>query len=139
MIYGLLEVSALCMIVIVFYYYFALTPDAFLIASPHPFTIIAAMIGIRYGNYVGIMGAVVCSLFYGMVYQDQFGEILSLLGDITYYKYILSIFWAAVILGIFKDNYEVVTQRLNNRIILLETSLENWAASMKNPLLSIRI
>ncbi len=55
MIYGLLEVSALCMIVIVFYYYFALTPDAFLIASPHPFTIIAAMIGIRYGNYVGIM------------------------------------------------------------------------------------
>lgn len=124
MIYGLLEVSALCMIVIVFYYYFALTPDAFLIASPHPFTIIAAMIGIRYGNYVGIMGAVVCSLFYGMVYQDQFGEILSLLGDITYYKYILSIFWAAVILGIFKDNYEVVTQRLNNRIILLETSLE---------------
>lgn len=124
MIYGLLEVSVLCMIVIAFYYFFALTPDAFLIASPHPFIIIAAMIGIRYGNYVGIMGAIVCTLFYGMVYQDQFGEILPILGDITYYKYILSIFWAAVILGIFKDNYEVVTQRLNNRIILLETSLE---------------
>lgn len=124
MIYGLLEVSVLCMIVILFYYFFALTPDAFLIANPHPFIIIAAMIGIRYGNYVGIMGAIICSLFYSMVYQDQFGEILPILGDITYYKYILSIFWAAVILGIFKDNYEVVTQRLNNRIILLETSLE---------------
>lgn len=122
--YGLLEVNFFCFIILLFYYTFALSPGDLLSVSPHPFIVISAIIGLRYGNYMGIIGASICTAYYGYVYQDQVGELLTLLGDIQYYKYILAIYWSAVILGIFKDNYEVVTQRLNNRIILLETGLE---------------
>jgi len=122
--YGILEVNIFCLIVIVFFYTFAQTPVNLLTASPHPFIIIAAIIGLRYGNYMGIISATICSLYYGFVYQDQVGELVTLLGELQYYKYILAIYWGAIILGIFKDNYEVVTQRLNNRIIIMETGLE---------------
>ncbi len=122
--YGLLEVNIFCLIIVIFYYTFSISPANLLSVSPHPFIIISAVIGLRYGNYMGILGATVCTAYYGYVYQDQVGELLTLLGDLQYYKYILAIYWSAVILGIFKDNYEVVTQRLNNRIILLETGLE---------------
>ncbi len=122
--YGLLEVNIFCLIVIVFYYVFSQSPSNLLTASPHPFIIIAAVLGLRYGNYIGILGALVCTAYYSAVYVDQIGELVTLLGELQYYKYILAIFWGAIILGIFKDNYEVVTQRLNNRIILMETGIE---------------
>lgn len=123
-LYGLLEVNIFCLLITGYFYFIPVSPIGFLTASPHPLIIISAIIGLRYGNYMGIIGATVCSLYYGFVYQDQVGELVTLLGEIQYYKYILAIYWSAVILGIFKDNYEVVTQRLNNRIILLETGLE---------------
>ena len=122
--YGLLEVNIFCSIVVLFFYTLSLSPANLLSVSPHPFIIISAVVGLRYGNYMGIIAATVCTAYYCFVYQDQVGEILTLLGDLQYYKYILAIYWSAIILGIFKDNYEVVTQRLNNRIILLETGLE---------------
>jgi len=129
--YGLLEVNIFCLIIIGFYYTFALSPASLLTASPHPFIIIAAVIGLRYGNYVGIISATICSIYYALIYQDQIGEVVTLLGELQYYKYILAIYWAAVILGIFKDNYEVVTQRLNNRILLMENGIERLGRRYK--------
>ena len=123
-LYGLLEVNIFCLIVIAFFYTVAVSPAQFLMASPHPFIIISAIIGLRYGNYMGIAGATICSIYYVLVYQDQIDSAVTILGEIQYYKYILAVYWSAIILGIFKDNYDVVTQRLNNRIILLETGLE---------------
>lgn len=124
LLYGLLEINLSCIVIIAYYYIVAQSPARFLSASPHPLIILAAVIGLRYGNYIGILGAVICTAYYGYVYTDQVGKFLTILDNFNYYKYLLSIFWAALILGIFRDNYDIVTLRLNNRLLLLETGLE---------------
>ncbi len=124
LLYGLLEINASALAVIAYFYLVSQSPSNILTASPHPYIVLSAVIGLRYGNYIGIMGATLYSIYYSAVYAHQIGPFIEILGEIGYYKYILSIYWSAVILGIFKDNYDIVTLRLNNRILLLETGLE---------------
>lgn len=123
-LYGLLEVNVLSLLILFYFYTFSVSPAQLLQASPHPFIIISAIIGIRYGNYMGITAATFCAIYYALVFQNQVGPAVLILGEFQFYKYILAIYWAAIILGIFKDNYDAVTQRLNNRIILQEAGLE---------------
>ncbi len=124
LLYGLLEINVSSLSVIAYFYLISQSPSDFLTASPHPLIVLSAVIGLRYGNYIGILGATLYSVYYGAVYSDQVGPFIEILSDVNYYKYILSIYWSAVILGIFKDNYDIVSLRLNNRILLLETGLE---------------
>lgn len=123
-IIGFLETSFLLLVASAYFYILRAQPASLLQANPHPFLIITALMGLRYGNYMGMVAASLSTGAYVWVYHMEVGHYLSLFQDISYYKFILAIYWAGIILGIFKDNYSALNEKLNNRIFQLERALE---------------
>ncbi len=128
------ETSIVILLIVGYFEVVSTNPEQLLQANPHPFIIIAAVMGLRYGNYVGMISATLTSATYVLLYHIHVGHYWALFQDINYYKFILAIYWAGVVLGIFKDNYSSLNERLNNRIFQLERALEKlgrqYASSM---------
>lgn len=108
--------------IIVYYLFFILEPnqDTYLRLNPHPLLILSVFMGMRYGNYPGLVGAAISSMFYMDVFLKTGGGFLELFRYFANYKYILLFFWSALIFGTFKDNHDMAVARLNEEHKLLK-------------------
>lgn len=100
--------------VVIYYIYFMMqsNQDVYLQLNPHPLFLLSIAMGIRYGNYLGLVSAIISSAFYMKVFIDIHGDFLLLVSYFRNYKYILLFFWSAMIFGVFKDNHDRNIEKL---------------------------
>ena len=83
----------------------------FLTLNLHPLLIITAVITLRYGRWPGLMSAFISSISYTYIYLLADKSFYLLFTEFSNYKFFLMFFLTAVILGRFKDNYQI---KINN-------------------------
>lgn len=123
---------------VIYIIFFKLEPnqEIYLQLNPHPLLILSIVMGMRYGNYLGVISATISSLFYIKVFLSIYGDITLLLTDFANYKYLLLFYWSAITLGFFRDNKEAVIIKLSNEKKLL---IEEYKKVSRNFKLSEKI
>lgn len=110
--------------------------EVYLQLNPHPLLLLSIVMGMRYGNFLGVISATISSLFYLKVFLDVYGDITLFFLEFSNYKYILLFYWSAITLGFFRDNKEAVIVKLSNEKQLL---IEEYKKLSKNYKLSEKI
>lgn len=108
--------------VAMYVFFFLLQPnqDVYLQLNPHPLFLLCIAMGMRYGNYLGMVSATISSLFYTKVFLFLYNDLALLFSHFGNYKYILLFFWSAMVFGFFKDNYTATVEKLSMEKKLLE-------------------
>ena len=104
--YGIGESIAFILIVYVLFFLFNPVKENFLEMNIQPLLIVVVMISLRYGNYIGVLSALIASFFYLYAYYSLGKDLYIFIIDFAHYKYLLMFFLSAVIFGRFKDNYD---------------------------------
>jgi polysaccharide biosynthesis protein PelD len=108
------EILLFNLIVLYFFYYLPSNQDIYLNLNPHPLFLLCIAIGMRYGNYIGLIGAAICSIFYIYVFLQINKDIVLLVIYFRNYKYLLLFFWSALIFGLFRDNHKAKIKKLTD-------------------------
>lgn len=112
--------------ILIFLIFFQMNPlkENFLFMNIHPLLIVVSLIALRYGNYIGIMSALIASLTYTVAYLSLGRDLYLFIIDFNYYKFFLMFFLSATVLGRFKDDYDFKMQNKNMEYELLEKDNE---------------
>ncbi len=131
LIIGILETVLFNVVVYYLFYKFQHNQDVYLSLNPHPLFLLCLAMGMRYGNFLGIISATISSIFYMKVSWDIHQSVAVIFGYFENYKYFLLFFWSAVILGTFKDRYEANVRRLTDDSQLLKDDYKKLSKSYK--------
>jgi len=117
--------------IIVYYIFYKVNPnqDVYLYLNPHPLFILCIIIGLIYGNKLGLLTATICSGFYLTVFLNINKDISLLFIYFRNYKYLLLFFFSATILGTFKDNHKAYTQKMINEKLIMNKNYKNLEKS----------
>ncbi|MCK4261059.1 MAG: GAF domain-containing protein, partial [Halanaerobiales bacterium] len=119
--------------IIIYYFFFKIQPnqDVYLQLNPHPLFLLCIVMGLRYGNYLGLISAVISSAFYIKVFLEIYDDLILLLSYLTHYKYILLFFWAAMIFGVFKDNHKTNMEKISEENQLIKDNYNQLSKTYK--------
>ncbi|MBM7624817.1 GAF domain-containing protein [Sporohalobacter salinus] len=127
--YSAIETLILNLIIFGIYFMFNPAREEFLTLNVHPLLIVTAVISLRYGNYLGLLSATIASFTFGTAYYLLGKDLYLLVMDFKYYKFLLMFYFAAVLLGRFRDNYEM---KLRNRKREYQQLKTNYDQLQKN-------
>ncbi len=130
-IIGIIETVLFNVIVYYLFYKFQHNQNVYLALNPHPLFLLCIAMGMRYGNYLGIISATISSMFYMKVSWDIHQSVAVIFGYFENYKYFLLFFWSAVIFGTIKNRYETNVQRLTDDNQLLKDDYKKLSKSYK--------
>ncbi|WFD11122.1 GAF domain-containing protein [Tepidibacter hydrothermalis] len=93
---------------IIFFIFFHMNPtkDNFINMNIHPLVIVVVAMALRYGNYLGVLSAIIASITFIYSYWLLGRDLFLFFIDYSYYKFLLMFFLSAIIFGRFKDNYD---------------------------------
>ncbi|AFS79506.1 hypothetical protein Curi_c25110 [Gottschalkia acidurici 9a] len=119
--------------VIIYFIFFTkqYNQDVYLSLNPHPLLLLCALMGLRYGNQLGLISAVISSIFYTYVFIQIHGDILTLFRYIDNCKYILLFFGSSMVFGSFKDNYDTRLEKALNENKLIKNRYKKLDESYK--------
>ncbi|SHG94331.1 GAF domain-containing protein [Tepidibacter thalassicus] len=106
---------------IVFFIFFKINPvkENFINMNIHPLVIVVTAMALIYGNYLGIMSALIASVTFIYAYYLLGRDLYLFFIDYSYYKFLLMFFICAFVFGKFKDNcdFKVDNLKLKNEIL----------------------
>lgn len=135
-ILSILETLVVNIVIYIFFFKTQSNQELYLQLNPHPLLILSIVMGMRYGNFLGVISATISSLFYLKVFIDVYGDITLLFADFSNYKYLLLFYWSAITLGFFRDSKEALIGKLTNEKLLL---IEEYKKLSKNYKLSEKV
>ncbi|WP_418790643.1 GAF domain-containing protein [Phosphitispora sp. TUW77] len=127
----IMETLVVNILIYIIFYQIQPNRDVYLELNPHPLFILCIAMGMRYGNYLGLISAAISSLFYLVVFQSVNNDFSLLFLHFKNYKYLLFFFWSAVIFGSFKDNYDASMERTLTEKKILDDEYEELKKDYK--------
>lgn len=117
--------------IIVYFIFYQINPnqDEYLYLNPHPLFILCIIIGLIYGNKLGLLTAAICSGFYLIVFLKINKDISLLFIYFRNYKYVLLFFFSAAILGNFRDSYKANIQKMINEKLIMSKNYKSLEKS----------
>lgn len=88
------------------------TRDSFLEMNLHPLLIMVGFLSLKYGTYIGLIGSFVATGVYMFVYLSLGNDIGLFFISSQYYKFFLMFLFVNLILGKFKDNFDVKLEKV---------------------------
>lgn len=108
--YSFLETLFLNLVIFIIFFILNPVQQDFIHMNLHPLLLIAAFMSMRYGNYLGILSATICSITFISSYYLLGKDLYLFFTDFSHYKFLLMFYLAAILLGRFKDNYDYKLQ-----------------------------
>jgi hypothetical protein len=103
---------------VIFLVWFTYNPfrDDFINMNIHPLLIVVSLMALRYGNYLGILSAVVASITFVYAYYLLGRDLMLFAIDWEHYKFLLMFFLSAVILGTHRDKMNYTINMLKEKL-----------------------
>ena len=102
----------------IFMVFFTYNPfrEEFITLNLHPLLIVVALMALKYGNYLGVLSAIMASITFLYAYQLLGKDLVLFVSEWSYYKFILMFFLTAVVLGTFKDRSDYALNNLTDEL-----------------------
>lgn len=112
---------------IIFLVWFTFNPfrDDFINMNIHPLLIVVSLMALRYGNYLGILSAVIAGITFVYAYYLLGRDLVLFALDWEHYKFLLMFFLSAVILGTQRDKLNYSITLLREKLKVAQVEKEN--------------
>jgi len=130
-LYCVIESIVLSAAIFLVFFYFNPLREAFITMNIHPLVILVALVALRYGNYLGLVGAAIASATFMYAYYLLGRDLIVFFLEWSHYKFLLMFFLTAVLLGSAKDRSDIALGKLREELAQTKEELAGLSENEK--------